>query len=202
MYTKTDICNLALARLGDKRDIENIDNPTNQPEKVFAKWYDISRRAALRTMMPSFARTRKLWAKAEYTPEFGYAFAYKYRQDCLKVLGIGNLNEPINDYAVEEGYVLTNQNYENGLPVRYVKDVTDINKFDDAFVELFSLMLAYNVAPELTESRAIVQHLEQIIPIKTAQVIAVDSQENKPIIVKTSRLLAGRRGIQLRELKH
>ena len=74
MVTKSEICNLALSRLGDKKTVENIDNPTTQTEKTFAKWYDVTRRASLRKMIPNFARVREIWAKSNYTPAFGYKF--------------------------------------------------------------------------------------------------------------------------------
>lgn len=202
MKTKSDICNLALSRLGEKNTVENIDNPTTQAEKVFAKWYDVTRRAALRKMMPNFARVREIWAKSNYVPAFGYAFAYDYRTDCVKIIGVGNMDTPDNDYVVEGGYLLSNGQYESGLPVRYVKDVEDCGKFDDNFIELFSLMLAYNVAPELTESANRLNQLLQVIPQKVAEVIAVNSQENKPVIIKHSRLDAARRGYHWGVSKH
>ncbi len=194
MITKSEICNLALSRLGDKNNVEDFENPTTQVEKVFAKWYDVTRRSALRRMMPSFARTRKLWALSNYKPEFGYEYAYKYRSDCVKVLGIGDLDKSENNYTVEGGYILTNEIYDNGLPVRYVEDVTDLSRFTDNFIELFSFMLAYNVAPEITESASRLQYLESIMPNKIAEMIGIDSQENKPIIIKNGRLQAARLG--------
>lgn len=202
MKTKSDICNLALSRLGEKNTVENIDNPTTQAEKVFAKWYDVTRRAALRKMMPNFARAREIWAKSDYKPAFGYEYAYDYRTDCVKIIGIGNMDNPDNDYVVEGGHLLSNGEYESGLPVRYVKDIEDIGKFDDNFIELFSLLLAYNVAPELTESAQRLAQLQQIIPSKMAEVMAVASQENKPIIIKHSRLKAARRGLYMGVSKH
>lgn len=202
MTTKSEICNLALSRLGDKKTVENIDNPTTQTEKTFAKWYDITRRAALRKMMPNFARVREVWAKSNYTPAFGYKNAYDYRSDCVKILGIGNLDTPDYDYVVEGNYLLSNGDYESGLPVRYVKDITDITKFDDNFIELFSLLLAYNVAPEVTESVGRLQYLTQILPSKVAEVIAVNSQENKPFIIRSSRLKNARLGYGYGVKKH
>lgn len=195
MVTKAEICNLALSRLGDKKNVENLETPTTQVEKVFAKWYDVTRRSALRRMMPSFARTRKLWAKSNYVPDFGYAHAYQYRSDCVKVLGIDDLDKTQNNYTVEGGYILTNENYEKGLPVRYVEDVKDLSRFSDSFIELFSFMLAYNVAPEITESTNKLQYLESILPQKIAEMIGIDSQENKPIIIHRSRLKAARLGL-------
>lgn len=195
MITKSTICNLALSRLGDKKTVENIDNPTTQTEKTFQKWYDVTRRATLRKMMPSFARKRKLWAKSNFKPDFGYAFAYDYRSDCVKVLGIGNLDEPVTDYVVEGLHILTNSDFPDGLPVRYVEDVEDISLYDDNFIELFSLLLALNVAPEITESANIIKYLQEMIQVKSAEVIAVGSQENKPVIIKSSRLANARRGL-------
>lgn len=195
MITKSEICNLALSRLGNKNNVDDLENPKTQVEKVFAKWYDVTRRSALRRMMPSFARTRKLWALSNYKPDFGYEYAYKYRSDCVKVLGVGDLCDSRNDYTVEGGYVLTNELYEEGLPVRYVEDVKDLSRFTDNFIELFSFMLAYNVAPEITESTGRLQYLEGIMPNKIAEMIGIDSQENKPIIIKRGRLQAARLGL-------
>lgn len=202
MTTTSEICNLALSRLGDKKTVENIDNPTTQTEKTFAKWYDVTRRSALRKLMPNFARVREIWAKSNYTPAFGYKFAYDYHSDCVKILGIGNLDDPDTDYVVEGNYVFANGEYQTGLPVRYIKDITDISKFDDSFIELFSLMLAYNVAPEITESTSRLQYLTQILPQKIAEVISVNSQENKPFIIKRSRLKSARLGYGYGVRKH
>ncbi len=202
MVTKSEICNLALSRLGDKSTVENIDTPKTQTEKTFKKWFDITRRAALRKMMPPFARKRKLWAKSNFVPDFGYLFAYDYRPDCVKVLGIGNLDSPDNNYVVEGELILTNSNYEDGLPVRYVEDVKDLGKFDDNFIELFSLLLAYNVAPEITESASRVKGLESIISAKIAEVMAISSQENRPFVVKSSGLKSARLGASYGVRKH
>lgn len=195
MKTKIDICNLALARLGDKQSIEDIDNPTNQLEMTLSRWYDISRRSALRTMMPSFARARKKWILSNFKPAFGYTYAYKCPNDCLKVIGIGEADNPDNNYVVEGGYILTNSDYKGELPVRYIKDVEDVALFDDLFVELFSLLLAFNIAPEVTENANIITYLSNTIKTKTAEALAVAGQENKPIIVKNSRLSVARRGL-------
>lgn len=201
MYSKVDICNLALSQLGDKSTVENIDSPTKQTERVLAKWYDISRRAALKTMMPNFAIKRDLWALSTVEPAFGYKYAYTYRSDCLKILGIGEADNPDTGYSVEGGYVLTNTFYKDGLPVRYVQDVEAITKFNDSFILLFSLFLARNIAPEITESATIISNIEKNIPIKTMEIMALESQENKPIIIKKSKLLASRLGLKVGETK-
>lgn len=152
--TQIDICNLALSRLGNRTTVENLDEPKKQEEKTFAKWYDISRKSALKLMLPSFAKTREIWAKVDgYKPAFGYDNAYKYKNDCVRILGVDNLDVKENDYSIEGEYLLTNYNFENGLPVRFIRDITDTSKFTADFIQLFSWLLAYDVCLEITKDR-------------------------------------------------
>lgn len=194
--TKTEICNLALSCIGDKGSVENIDVPEKQTEIVCAKWYDVSRQTALRQMMPSFARKREIWPLAvDYRPAFGYDYAYKYKSNCLKVLGIGEIGRRCRDYAVESGYLLTNEYHENGLPVRYVYDVEDVSQFTPDFVSLFAWFLAKDICIELTENESKYAQIEQILPTKILQYCGVDSQENRPVRISESRLMRARAGL-------
>jgi hypothetical protein len=196
MRTKVEICNLALSCLGEKSTVENIDNPTKQSEIVCSKWYDVSRRTALRQLMPSFARKRDIWAvDGDYKPAFGYDFAYKYKNECLKVLGLGNIGDVRNDYAVEDSHILVNENYGEGLPVRYVADIKDLSVFTDDFVQMFAWFLARDICTELTSSSQKYAEIEQILDKKIQQFCSVDAQENKPIRVKNSELLRARGGL-------
>lgn len=199
--TKIEICNLALSRLGGMASVENIDAPEKETEVVCSKWYNTSRKTALRQMMPSFAKKRDCWVQASYTPAFGYKYAYKYDSKCLKLLGIGNLYEKDNDYVIEDGFVLTNTFYKDGLPVRYIYDVEEVSKFTDDFVSLFAWFLARDVCLELTESPEKFSMLENILPMKIAEVCGVDSQENRPIRVERSNLKAARLGLRYNEVK-
>jgi hypothetical protein len=200
--TKTEICNLASSRLGGMGSVENIDNPDKETEVVYSKWYDVSRRTALRQMMPSFAKKREKWAQvSSYVPAFGYKYAYKYSSKCLKLLGIGNLYEKDNNYAVEDGYILTNEYYKDGLPVRYIQDVEDVSKFTDDFVSLFAWFLARDVCLEITDSPEKFSMIENILPLKIAEVCGVDAQENRPIRIERSNLKAARLGLRYNEVK-
>lgn len=199
--TKIEICNLALSRLGGMASVENIDAPEKETEVVCSKWYNTSRKTALRQMMPSFAKKRDCWVQASYTPAFGYKYAYKYDSKCLKLLGIGNLYEKDNDYVIEDGFVLTNTFYKDGLPVRYIYDVEEVSKFTDDFVSLFAWFLARDVCLELTESPEKFSMIENILPMKIAEVCGVDSQENRPIRIERSNLKAARLGLRYNEVK-
>jgi hypothetical protein len=195
--TKVEICNLALSRLGGMGSIEDIDNPVKEAEIVCSKWYDVSRRTALSQMMPSFAKKRACWPQAaSYKPAFGYQYAYKYQGDCLKLLGVGNLYEKENTYTIEDGYILTNEFYPDGLPVRYIQNVSDISRFSDDFVSIFAWFLARDICMELTENAEKFNMLENILPMKIAEVCGVDSQENKPIRIERSLLKSARLGLK------
>ena len=181
MTTKTEICNLAISRLGDKNSVESLDNPKKQTEIVCAKWYDISRKTALKYMMPNFARKRDKWALSlDYVPAFGYQYAYKYPINCLKILGIGNIRRK-NTGTVENGYYLTNEYFADGLPVRYVEDIRDTTLFTSDFVQLFSWILARDICIELTSNKQTFKMIEDILPMKIAEYCGVDAQENPPV---------------------
>lgn len=193
--TETEICNLALSRCGSKGSVESIDEPGKQTEIVCAKWYNVSRRTALKTMMPSFARRREFWPlEADYKPAFGYEYAYRYKSDCLKILGIGNVGSR-RDYAVEGGYLLLNEYFEAGAPVRFVGDVKDTSRFTTDFVSLFSWILARDICIEITDSSQKYQQIEQILPTKIIEYCGVDAQENRPLRVSSSNLLRARAGL-------
>jgi hypothetical protein len=197
MRTKVEICNLALSCLGERSTVENIDTPAKQTEVVCSKWYDVSRRTALRQLMPSFARKREVWAvNSSYKPAFGYQYAYKYKNDCLKVLGIGVLGSGIDDYAVEDGHVLVNENFPDGLPVRFISDVKDVAKFTDDFSHMFAWFLAKDICTELTSSSSKYKEIENVLEDKIKEFCSVDSQENKPVRIKNSELLRARSGLR------
>lgn len=187
MTSSVDICNLALSRLGDKRTVEDIENGDKHEELVFKKWYDITRQSTIKRNMPSFAIERAKWPLAEYKPAFGYNNAYLYDSDCLRVIGIGNVGENENNYSREGNYILCDENFPDGLPVRYLKDIKDTTKYPPEFVELFSYELAANVCIELTESQQLLSYLEQMLPTKRLEFTGLNAQENRPIRISRSR---------------
>lgn len=197
--SKNAICNLAQSRLGDKGSIENIDIPQKAEERVYAKWYDISRQSTLRLLKPNFAIKREFWATdANYKPAFGFDYAYKIKNDCLRVLSIGGVDTRDLNYPVENGYLLTNDYQGGALPVRFVSDVTDIKKFTPDFIRLFSWQLAYDVCYEITESESAMNRMEQILPAKIAEYCGTDAQENRPRRINRSNLLVARHGYRER----
>jgi len=157
--SKVDLCNMSLGHLGNYGTITDIDTPTEDKEITFALWYDISRQTFLKMTMPNFALDRRVVSRRSTLPPFGtdlgYQYAYEYPNDCLKLLGIGEVMEKENNYAVEGRNIWTDELYENGLPIRFIKDITDVTVMSPEFKMTFSVYLASNVALEITQDATI-----------------------------------------------
>jgi hypothetical protein len=195
--SKVEICNLALGVLGSQASIKNIDTPEESVEKTFATWYDVIREMAIKEIMPNFAITRSRFAKDLNfisDQDFGYAYAYRKPSTCLRVLGIGNLAEKTKNYSVQGNLILTDVDYQSGLPVRYLVDVTDISAMSPEFKVLFAHYLAQATGMQITQDPEKVALVEQRIPIIKQVVMAMASQEDSPIRVSVSQAQKARRG--------
>lgn len=189
--SKVDLCNMALGHLGNYGTISNIDTPTNDKEITFALWYDISRQTFLKMVMPNFALARKVIAQvitpAPFGDALGYQQAYEYPADCLKVLGIGEVKDKENNYAVEGNLIWTDQLYETGLPLRYIKDIEDVTMMSPEFKMTFSIFLASNAAMDITQDVNKANSLLKMLPEKMSTMSGLNAQENMPIRKSVSR---------------
>lgn len=194
--SKVDLCNMSLGHLGNYGTITDIDTPTEDKEITFALWYDISRQTFLKMTMPNFALDRKIVSLRSTLPPFGtalgYQYAYEYPNDCLKLLGIGEVMDKENNYAVEGRNIWTDDYYENGLPIRYIKDITDVTVMSPEFKMSFSVYLASNVALEITQDATKANAMLKMLPEKLASLGALNAQENMPIRISHSRFKEAR----------
>lgn len=197
MSTKAFACNLAMSRLGNYGSIENIDTPIKPTEIVFAKWWEHSKEVALKTIKPNFALERVKLAKDATAPAFGYSTRFAKPADCLAVLGFGQVQEKRKEYAIEGGWILT-EDYDTDtdgnitLSLRYVKNVDDVSAFDPEFMEELSWFLAYNANMEITQDDEKQVYLEKVINSKKAEAAALASQENPPIRINKSKFIQAR----------
>lgn len=195
--SKNAICNMALSELGNYGTVNNIDAPSDSKESAFALWYDVTRQAALRLLVPNFAMTRRTVAKKTTTPTFGYSYAYEYPSDCLKVLGFGETDARSREYNVELGSdgtieIQMDEDYPSGLPLRFIADVEDVSRFTPDFKILFSIMLGANVALPVTQKQALKDKLEAKLPQKMSELSGVNAQENPPVRVSVSNFKASK----------
>jgi hypothetical protein len=196
--SKNQLCDMALSHMGNYGSVNDIDNPKGSKETTFALWYDVTRQAALRLLIPNFALQRRVVSKKATVPAFGYAYSYEYPADCLKVLGFGEVDKKKDvDYGIEQGpdgdvEIQTDELYEDGLPLRFIIDTEDVNKFTPDFKILFSIMLAANTALPITQKQSIKDKLEALLPMKMSEMSGVAAQENPPVRVSNSKFKQAR----------
>ena len=190
--SKSDICNLALNGLGNFETISDIDTPTNDKERVFALWYDVCRQFTLKLQMPNFALARQIVSLSGTTPPFaaigiGYQYQYDLPTNCLKVLGIGEVKHKRNNYSVEGNAIQTDDQFLTGMPVRYIKDITDVNQFSPEYVILFADYLAAYTCLPITQDAGKAKTLLDALPAKINIASGLNAQENMPIRINRSR---------------
>jgi len=191
--SKVQICNQALSRLGSKSTVESIDSPQNKQELTFAKWWDITRRKALKELVPSFALRRRQVAMDAEAPAFGYGARFAYPSDCVKVLGFGEIQDNKNNFSIEGGWILTDDYQDDGyLNLRFVADVTDATTYSPEFTDVLSWYLAEATCLEITQDLEKYVAIEKVLAIKKAEAGGINSQENRPIRINESKFKKAR----------
>lgn len=178
---------------GNLGSISDIDTPRNTKETTFALWYDVTRQKLLKLAMPNFALGRKTVAALVAAPPFGYERAFEYPADCLKVLGLGEVEDKDRyPYAVEGRVIYTNDNWDDGLALRFIKDYSDVGTMSPEFKIQLAIELAANVCLALTKDKAMQAKIQQMLPGALAEASALNAQENRPIRISTSRFRTAR----------
>ncbi|MBR3603333.1 MAG: hypothetical protein IKL48_01365 [Elusimicrobiaceae bacterium] len=164
MISKTDICNMALAHLGQE-PISSLKQDDEKSRRCNL-FYEPVKREVLRTHNWAFAGCiENLSLLPQKTPS-EWPYMYAYPQDCLfirRVFGQGG-------YAQSTAF---KEIYQHDIHARvifsgisqaqaeYTQDVKDEGMFDPAFVKTFSLALAADLAVALTGDGALAQRILQ-----------------------------------------
>ncbi|MBO4516729.1 hypothetical protein J5751_04865 [bacterium] len=197
---EVNICNLALSLIGNKT-ITSIETPVSTEEKICSLWYDTTRKQALIEASPNFARARKYIPLSNIENPFGFKYAYQKPNDCLKVLGIGETYETQHNYCVEGNYIFTDDNENNSLPIRYIRDESTINYFSPAFIQYFACCLAVNICYQLNKDNNVKQLLEVRKQQELIRTNTTDNQESKIMIIHRNDYEASRYGLPYRRIQ-
>lgn len=160
MTTKIEICNLALAQIGQ----ESISSLTQEDERARRcdLFYEPVKREVLRTHNWGFAGTLESLALVKKLEKCPLRYIYRYPADALfirKVLigGRGHVSAAFKegfDRAINARVLLTDA---AEAWAEYTKDIRDEGMFDAAFVKSFSLALAVDLAIPLTGDNTLAQ---------------------------------------------
>lgn len=157
--TKLDICNMALAILG--QDYLSSLTEENQRAVLCNQYYDIVRQQILRAHDWSWARVKDklvLLREEEDGPEFA-TMVYQKPAACLFVTKLYNegIHRWIDDreFKLEYDKELANEVIRTRMVeayAEYVKDVEDTSIFDSNFIAALAALLAHEIAMSLTGS--------------------------------------------------
>lgn len=198
--SEVDICNLALARIGQTKRIAAIEgDDLTHPADIMALHYPMTRRRLLRgPRVFNFAKTYASMSRDNtVTPAFGFAYAYKLPNDFLRLLGIGDITEDddldFTEFDVVGQHIYTDEGDGTSLDLYYIKDETLVGKWDAIFVNLMRLELAKDVAYAFTLKPSLVTQLDDELKDVRLEAGAVAGQEKPPRRITRSKYLADRR---------
>ena len=146
MTSKTELCNLALLKLGKSR-VQDIDTDPSQQATDLKLAYDFTLNQILNEAEWSFAVRRQALNKLTETPLYGwsYIFTLPANPEYIKLISVEN--NP--DYVIEGKYILSN---EENLNITYIARITDPNDYTAGFKNAFVLLLATKICYNLTGS--------------------------------------------------
>lgn len=200
MASEIDICNLALARLGDSATVSSISPPEGSAQAEHCKrFYPIARDALLELHDWHFATRRKALAAiaGDWDP---WAYAYAPPADCMRVIAIVPPESPYSETQpyerelgpVGEAVILTDQ--EEAV-ARYVAKVTDTTRFSPLFVDVLAWVLASHLAGPLLKGDAgikMTQQCYQVALAMLARATASDANQRKSGHEHTPAWISGR----------
>lgn len=160
MASEVDICNLALARLGDNATVASIDPPEGSAQAEHcARFYPVARDSLLEMHAWKFATRRVLLAQLT-TDTWNWSFAYAEPTGVLKLLAVlpasAASDADTQEYEAETDgngtpIILTDQ---EGASLRYVAHVTDTTVFSPLFVDALAWLLASYLAGPMLKGDA------------------------------------------------
>jgi hypothetical protein len=160
MASITDICNLALAHLGDPAEVTSIDPPDGSVQASHcARFYPIARDEVLEMHPWHFAVKRADLAEVDNAYEDDWSFAYALPSGCLRPLscllpGVPERflsidtdagTHPYIVEAADDGTLVLYTNVETAT-LRYIARITDSTKFTPGFVTCLARRLASYLA--------------------------------------------------------
>ena len=189
MASQTEICNLALLRLGAP-PITNITDLTKTAIALNSN-YDTVRDIVLRDHPWNFATKRVSLARIGTAPAWGFSYAYQLPSDCLRVIGIQDPNATYNDdidpamgFKIEGDHLLTD---EETVYLKYIYRATIAGEYDSRFVSAFASRLAAEVAYYITGSSGLKEQMMKEYSFEIAGARSIDAQENPADAVEDSR---------------
>lgn len=184
MASQTQICNLAMMRLGEP-SIMSIDDESKRAIALKYCW-ELVRDMVLQDHPWNFAIRRGTLARLSEDPAFGYSYAYQLPSNCLRVLGMVGEDENLDltlDYKIEGQQLFTN---EVAVKLKYILRITDTGLFTPRFCSALASRLAQEVSYHLVKSPALRKQMMTEYQQELSAAKAIDAQEDRPEVYQTN----------------
>jgi len=158
--TDIQICNLALARLGDSR-ITALTDATAQAQ--YCSLFYAQTLEELQTEFDwQFCRKLASLTADSTAPAFGYARRFAVPSDFLRLIRLNGIDEDENfsKWEIVDGFIHTD--LAAPAQIEYIAHVTDAAKFPAVFIEILSAKLAANLAMPLTGSKDLFSQMAEV----------------------------------------
>lgn len=179
------ICNSALLKIGSERITSLTEN--NKRAIICNEQYEKLRDEVLRAHPWNFAIARVEIAQVVSVPAYEYDYYYQLPMDCLRVLDIDTDG---GEWKVEGRYLATN---ESTVVIKYIKQETDVSKFDPMFCEVLALRIAADIAFPITNSMTLSKAMWDAYNAQLRVTRSMDGQEGSPDSVSADQWVNARR---------
>jgi hypothetical protein len=178
MASKIDICNLALAHLG-QAPLSSVTQEDERARRI-RLFYEPIRDELLRTHNWGFAATEAPLALIKTHP-LTQEFLYKYPADALFIRRVFTAGQPHvcfeERFDVQEQTRLIVTKAASAFSI-YTRRITDETQFDEAFAGCFALALAAELAVTLTGDYPLANMLSQKLLMRLDEARRTNMMEN------------------------
>lgn len=180
MASVVDICNLALARLGDDATVASIDPPEGSAQAEHCwRFYPIARDSLLEMHDWKFATRRTVLAEL-VAESFNWTYVYAEPDGAIRLISVLPTSASSDDESAEydaeageSGEALIYTNVANAT-LRYTARVTDTTKFSPLFTDALAWLLASHIAGPLLKgdsgaaaAKACYQNFRMVLALAT-----------------------------------
>lgn len=190
-YTsRVEICQAAAMKIGTQ-DVTSIENPKTVTESRLSFLYDKTKRSVIRAAVWNFAQEIATIPSISETVPEGFSKVYAFPNDFIRFIGImvNGMWSVLRteDYMIAGGKIYVKNYSSDSLTIKYIREVNDVRKFDDLFIETLVLKLAYELCFIETQKSALTNRLLQEYDMKIAEAKAISGQEQRPRKISVSR---------------
>ena len=184
-----DICNLALASLGNTRMISSVGDQSTEAA-LCGRFYDMVRKSLLKLYGWGFATVMADLTITEETND-KYTYVYEYPEDCLRVMSVYAPGDTTSaDYVTYtvDGDIQKVRRIATDVEdarISYIYDVQDCDTMPAEFIDALALSLASRLALPLASDGRLAQAVGQqaALAVDTAKRMCAVEQK-RPMVTE------------------